>query len=527
VQEQRLERIERCAGGARVAAKAEISKGSPLLKISGPALPAPDRGTIQTEESCHISPEGALWGAISHSCAPNCLIDFDTWTFCAARKIEDGETLSYDYLTTEWELAEPFTCGCRAPTCRGLIAGFKHLEPSMQDELSLLCSPYLLRRLFQAAPLRMPRSSRPRTVGWRTPVYVFVPYFIRDGSMESVGYDIPGFRAEVKLWFEALRLPWRWIPITLGNLAETIRTLADFRAAGDLTVFNLCDGDEIDASPGISVVRALEHADIRFTGASSHFYHVTTPKVTMKELLRSKGVPTPPFLAIREPARDVPLLEKEVGYPVIIKPEVSSASHGISLKSLVCDAESATAQVRRLLDGHVDDNFRKSGVFAERFIQGPEFTVLLVGNHDRAEGVRVYPPVERVFHSALPPNERFLSYDRYWSEFREEPKPPEGEPFYRYALAPRQMKERLSDLAVRAFLALEGTGYARVDMRMDSGTGDLFVLEANSNCGLSGDRETSAGEILHLARRPIHRLISEILQAAHERHAEMRAKSPS
>jgi len=504
-----------------------MPRGSPLLRISGPTLPAPDRDTIQTEEACHISSEGGLWGGVAHSCAPNCLIDFDTWTICAARKIEAGERLSYDYLTTEWELAEPFDCNCGAPTCRGRIAGFKHLKLPQQEELSMFCSPYLLRRLFQACPLHLPRFSRPRAAGWRTPVYVFVPYFFKDGSMESVGYDIPGFRAEVKLWFEELRLPWRWIPITLGNLADTIQTLQEFRAAGDLTVLNLCDGDEIDASPGISVVRALEEAGIRFTGASSHFYQVTTPKVMMKEVLQNKGVPTPPFLAIRDPVRDIPLLKEKVGYPAIIKPEVSSASHGISLKSLVHDDESAAVQVSRLLDGHIDDDFRKSGVFAERFIQGPEFTVLLVGNHERPEGLRIYPPVERVFHSALPPQERFLSYDRYWSEFKEEPKPPEGEPFYRYALAPSQSRDRLADLAVRAYLALGGTGYARVDMRMDSGTDTLYVLEANSNCGLSGDRETSAGEILHLSRRPIHKLISEILRAAHERHAEMCRKSSS
>jgi D-alanine-D-alanine ligase len=508
-----------CAHGESVGAKEEIPKGTPLLRISGSSLKAPDRQTIQIEDGCHISSQGALWGQINHSCAPNCFIDFDSWAFCAARKIEAGEELSYNYLTTEWELAAPFRCACGAASCHGMIAGFKYLKPSQQEDLSYFCSPYLLRQLFEAAPLRLPRSSRPRSLKWRTPVYVFVPYYFKDGSMESIGYDIPGFRAEVRLWFKALRLPWRWIPITLGNLTKTIETLQKFRHAGDLTVLNLCDGDEIDASPGISVVRALEQAGLRFTGASSHFYHVTTPKVTMKELLRSKGVPTPSFVPIRNPAKDIPLLEKEVGYPVLIKPEISAASDGISLKSLVHDPHSAIAQVDFLLDGRDGDHYRKSGVFAERFIQGPEFTVLLVGNHERPEGVRVYPPAERIFHSALPPHERFLSYDRYWSEFKEEPKPPEGEPFYRYVLAPPQMKKRLADLAVRAFLALGGTGYARVDMRMEARTGELFVLEVNSNCGLSGDRETSAGEILHLARRPIHKLISEILQAAHERHA--------
>jgi D-alanine-D-alanine ligase len=526
VEELELKEAELHASGNRLAAKAEIPKGTPLLKIRGTILESPDGQTIQIEEGCHISPQGALWGKLGHSCTPNCFIEFDTWSFCAARKIEAGEELSYDYLTTEWELAEPFPCACGGANCRGMITGFRYLEPSRQEELSLLCSPYLLRRLFEAAPLRPQRSPRSRDSKWRTPVYVFVPYFFKDGSMESVGYDIQGFRAEVKCWFEALRLPWRWIPITLGNLANTIETLQRFRQTGDLTVLNLCDGDEIDASPGISVVRALEQAGIRFTGASSHFYHVTTPKVTMKELLLSKGVPTPPFVAIRDLERDIPVLEQEVGYPVLINPEISSASNGISLRSLVRDRQSALAQVRRLLDGGEGDQYRKSGVFAERFVQGREFTVLLVGNHEHPDAVRVYPPAERVFHSALPPHERFLSYDRYWSEFKEEPKPPEGEPFYRYAPAPSRIKERLADLAVQAFLALGGTGYARVDIRMDSRSEELFVLEVNSNCGLSGDRETSAGEILHLSRRPIHRLISQILQAAHQRHIEQRMKSP-
>jgi D-alanine-D-alanine ligase len=294
--------------------------------------------------------------------------------------------------------------------------------------------------------------------------------------------------------------------------------LRAFAEAGEIMVLNLCDGSDIDSSPGVSVVRALEGAGIPFTGGASHFYSITTPKVMMKEELRKKGVPTPPFIALRNPPQDTLRLESQVGFPALIKPEVSAGSNGISLHSLVRDAPSAEAQVMRLFQSDDGEFYRQSGVFAERFIEGSEFTVLVVGNHEQPEKARVYPPVERIFHSALPPNERFLSYDRYWSEFKEEPRPPAGEPFYRYALAPASLRAALADLARRAFFALEGTGYARVDIRRDDASGRLFVLEVNSNCGLSGDRQTSVGEILHLTGVPIQSLISEILRAAADRH---------
>jgi D-alanine-D-alanine ligase len=138
----------------------------------------------------------------------------------------------------------------------------------------------------------------------------------------------------------------------------------------------------------------------------------------------------------------------------------------------------------------------------------------VVADQRCAQGVRAYPAVERIFHSALPPYERFLSYDRYWSCYQEEARLPDTEPFYRYALAAPQLQGPLGDLAMRAFLALSGTGYARVDIRMEARTGLLYVLEVNANCGLSSDEETSVGQILRLAKVPIHQLIASMLEDA-------------
>ncbi len=503
--------------GKRVRVRACVPKDTPILKISGSMVGSPGPATIQADRDFHFRDDGAPWESVIHSCDPNCAIDFNSWTFYSKRPIQSGELLTYDYFTTEWEMAAPFRCACGSENCRGFISGFKHLPVPRQEELARSVSPFLLRRLFEQVPLRDALPSNGVGQGWSSPVYVFIPYAVNGNWIESFDYDIPAFRAEVQSWFDALDLPWRWVPITRENLGATIETLRSCQAAGRCMVFNLCDGSDIDGSPGVSVVRALEQAHIPFTGGSSHFYWVTTSKVLMKRHLARAGIPIPAFVPLRDLRQDIPLLEEVVGYPALVKPEVSCSSNGISLKSLVFDPEALAAQVLRLFESEDGEFYKSSGVFAERFVDGPEFTVLVVGNHAQPEKLRVYHPAERIFHSALPARERFLSHDRYWSEYLEEPRLPEGEPFYRYGLAGSALSKRLEDLALRAFLALQGTGYARVDIRMESRTGELSVLEVNSNCGLSGDRETSVGEILHLTGTPVHRLISEILQTAADR----------
>jgi D-alanine-D-alanine ligase len=281
----------------------------------------------------------------------------------------------------------------------------------------------------------------------------------------------------------------------------------------------LCDGNELDGSPGVSVVKALEAAGIPFTGSTSFFYEITTYKVPLKERLRNHGVPTAPFVPLRTLPADIATLEKKVGYPAFVKPEVSAGSGGIGLTSLVRDADGVMARVSTLLASEDGEFYRKSGIFAERFVDGPEFTVLVVADSRAPGGARAYPPAQRLFHSALPSDERFLSYDRYWSEYKEESRLPESEPFYRFGKAPAHLRERLADLAVRAFRAAGGAGYGRVDIRLEERTDELLVLEVNANCGISGDKETSVGEILLQADIPATRLVSEILRDAYDRYA--------
>jgi D-alanine-D-alanine ligase len=351
---------------------------------------------------------------------------------------------------------------------------------------------------------------------WRPVVSVFIPYFSKDGSIESPEYDLPAFREEVRTWFEALGYEYRWTPVTLENLPSVMASLEPARREGRCLVMNLCDGNEIDGSPGMTVVRALESAGIPFTGSSSFFYVITTHKVPLKSRLREHGVSTSPFVPLRTLPEDLARLEAEVGYPAFIKPEVSAGSGGIGIRSRVTDAQGGMDRLAVLLGGEDGEFYRQSGLFAERFVDGPEFTVFVVADRTAPLGARAYPPVQRLFHSEVPAHERFLSYDRYWSEYKEESRFSPGEPFYRYGLAPAHLHERLGDLATRAFVALEGRGYGRVDIRIEERTNQPFVLEVNANCGLSGDQETSVGEMLCLSKIPVTRLISEILHDAYD-----------
>ena len=346
-------------------------------------------------------------------------------------------------------------------------------------------------------------------------VWAFIPYWQVGPDLVSESYDNPKTRRELDEVFQALGLNWTWVPVTTDNLRETVGFI--LRSVNGLQplILNFCDADPIFGGPGIDVIQALTEQGWSFTGADAPFYHISTSKILMKGAFLKEGVPTAPFAVITEPEKDIPGLCERLGAPLFVKPAVSAGSFGLSLKSVVNSDEELHEQVMALLNSPYRREFLEGGLFVERFLNGPEFTVLVVGMPDVPESIRVYPPVERAFNNALPEEERFFSYDRYWELFKEESRPPNGKPLYEYRPAPPEWKERLEDLAWKAYCAVGGTGYGRVDIRMDRQTGELYVLEVNANCGISADEnESSTGQILRWGGIPFEQLMREMLYGA-------------
>ena len=57
-------------------------------------------------------------------------------TFRALRDIAPGEEISFNYLTTESEMAEPFNCACGSANCFEFIQGRNFLSRAESERLS-------------------------------------------------------------------------------------------------------------------------------------------------------------------------------------------------------------------------------------------------------------------------------------------------------------------------------------------------------------------------------------------------------
>ena len=348
-------------------------------------------------------------------------------------------------------------------------------------------------------------------------VWAFIPF--REDGFFGDWYDWQTTSNELDGVFRELGLDWRWQPVMLKNLSEILENVLAGAPGRFPLVLNYCDGDENNGFPGLSVVRSLESAGVAFSGADSFFYDLSSSKIRMKQMFEKSGVPTAPFAVLDGPGNGVRGLCERLGAPLIVKPSTGAASWGLSLQSVVATDEAIAAQYKRLKAGMHGQDFSESGVYVERFIDGPEFTVFLTGSHDFPENRHVYPPLERVINPRLPAGERFLSHDRYWQKFGEEPPLPPGEHLYINQLAPDETREILQSLAWQAHCAVRGKGYSRVDIRADAASGQAYVLEVNANCSLSSpEDDTSVGNILRFANLPFSGVIAEILADALQRH---------
>jgi D-alanine-D-alanine ligase len=184
----------------------------------------------------------------------------------------------------------------------------------------------------------------------------------------------------------------------------------------------------------------------------------------------------------------------------------------------VSTTEELDKQVQNMFDGYRGWQLTSDGIVAESFINGPEYTVLIVGSHDKPGNSKIYEPVERIFHPSLPDEEKFLSFDRLWEIYEEEKPMPNDGNFYEYELPDTSLIDEIKRISWDSYVATKGKGYTRVDLRMDKETGKIYVLEVNAQCGLSEDEDyTSIGAILRLSGKTFTQLVVAIINDAYQR----------
>jgi hypothetical protein len=132
--------LVRSAHSFRLVAERPFAPGDSILTIEGVSVQRPSRYSIQVGIDEHVEKPDDLdgiegferypWRFLNHSCDPNARLEGRILR--ALRPVARFEELTFDYATTEFEMAEPFDCVCGAPGCVGRVAGFVHLTPERQ-----------------------------------------------------------------------------------------------------------------------------------------------------------------------------------------------------------------------------------------------------------------------------------------------------------------------------------------------------------------------------------------------------------
>jgi len=101
---------------------------------------------MQVDDDCFLEGVGGIEDFINHGCDPNAGFNTDGTALMALRDIEPGEEILFHYATCENHSGWRQSCGCGSPSCRGMVVGFRDLEPTDQARLLPIALPYLRRR---------------------------------------------------------------------------------------------------------------------------------------------------------------------------------------------------------------------------------------------------------------------------------------------------------------------------------------------------------------------------------------------
>src|SRR6187397_401880 len=162
----------------------------------------------------------------------------------------------------------------------------------------------------------------PNLLSEKLKVWVLAPCLQTDDENIDYYYDFSQSIAEYSKTFGEMGIEWVWQPVTMLDYNEIISSIVAEKEAGLYIpiVFNICDGDEVNGTPGISVVRLLQQSGLVFTGADEYFYDVTTSKIPMKVAFNKAGVPTAAWEAITVKEQSLEGIFERLGTPLILKP---------------------------------------------------------------------------------------------------------------------------------------------------------------------------------------------------------------
>jgi len=221
---------------------------------------------------------------------------------------------------------------------------------------------------------------------------------------------------------------------------------------------NIYEGLDEDENSGLKFIETLEDLNLPFTGAGSKFYNPTREE--MQAVAEKNQIN---FARGFHAGSQADLWQaNELSFPLIVKHPNSFASEGLTKDSRVTTLEELQTEFEKISSTY-------GSACVEEFIEGRELSCLVLENADDQALPFTYPPAEVQF----PDGETFLHEDAKWYDWG----------VYVVPLHDDVLARRIQDVSKKNFVAMAGTGYARVDIRLRP-DGEIVILEINPNCGI-------------------------------------------
>lgn len=212
----------------------------------------------------------------------------------------------------------------------------------------------------------------------------------------------------------------------------------------------------------------LELADVPYVGSRVLGAAICMDKDVAKRLVRAEGIPVVPYVCLRGPDYEqrslewLTRIERELGYPVFVKPATLGSSVGVSKATQRAELTDAITLALRY-----DDKLLVEKAVRAREI---EFAVL-AARHLSA-------PPEVSVAGEIAAREDFYSFERKYLDAQ-------GAELTIPAAIDEATLARGQAAARQIFLALECEGMARVDFFLDKDSGELYFNEVNTIPGFT------------------------------------------
>ena len=301
------------------------------------------------------------------------------------------------------------------------------------------------------------------------------------------------------------------------NIRDNFDTLLDIiKTEKPDVVMNLIEWFHDDLENETYVPAIFELLGQSYTGNRPIALALCQKKPQAKSLLAAAGLPVPRGIVVEAQGRAPKDLD--LRYPLIVKPAYDDASGGIDAGSVVRDRAALDARVQLVVGDH------KMPALVEEFIEGREIHCAILGNNPPAP----LPLYEMKFKDGGVDNDgrplpHIITYRAKWDPYSRdyyamEPSCPVED------LEPETIKH-IQDVAVRAYKTLGCRDYARVDMRVDTSTGEAFILEVNPNPDLADG--CAFAQCVRASGRTYAEAIQEIIGFALDRSRTKQQREPA